>query len=104
MDESTYVHRNQYCSSKKSTHFVITRKDLKFVLGYVLSDSWEEKPSCNQNYIFFNCYPDFSLLGAVGNAPKQCDFLIHEVKLIYFGYMSLLYILGQYYCNNDALK
>ena len=91
------VHRNQ--------HLVVrTKQGLTFDLDYVLGDPREEKQSCTQsctqNVIPFNCYPHFSLLGAVWAAPKHwCDFLIHEVKLLDCGFMNFLYILRQSPCN-----
>ena len=49
------VHRNQH-------FFVRTKQGLKFVLDYILGDPREEKQSCTQNFIPFNCYLHFSLL------------------------------------------
>ena len=41
-----------------------------FVLGYVLGDPWEEKQSCTQDFIPFNCFPHFSLLGGCWGCSK----------------------------------
>ena len=57
-----------------------TKKGVKFVLDYFLEDPWEQKKSCAQNFIPFNCYLHFSSLKGCWGCSKTLTWFLDPLS------------------------